>query len=727
MSAIDELTSLLPPSVTALLHGSAPLEVSASAVASFLADEPRFRELVAALTDAAGPCAKDAAACAAASEAAQTCDEQRRITLLGDALRSCPPSDVRTLADLHARRAAALATCGEAVAARREADRVLALDATHPLATDTLLRLAAVAISVDGGEALYPEQPLPPRLPESPDKPLLRVGPSPLSGDGTFACRDLKPGDVLLVENPLSARVHKPQRATRCGACFRRLPPEGAQPGCATCGACRSCGRDGCTSSLTASCAALLAANPGAAWPSALPADAVLAAQVALIVASEPAGSEVARRAAALATHWGATKRGERTSRALISATIAACMQPPAKGGSSASSSPPVSAHDVLRAQLWLRSNSFAVCDEWAVASRDACSPQRDFGESLTERGELRVAQALYLSAASVNHSCVPNAHVSFAPGGALILRAISNIAAGDEILISYGPCVGQAPSSTRRALLSASHGFVCRCAGGCDGSAASAAADARLTGVACPSTPACPGAVPLTDTLPCSAAVARATVAAGASHGAASPPAAPSPARPPSPHAAAAALGGCCTACGRSPGAAWRAAAKDKLAAATAALARAAAAAVAAAAALPSENTRAASSTAAAAAVHPLLAAHRSAAAALLSAAQPSSLAAASCLDGLARSEHAFRHHAAALAASEAALAALATHHAENSLPFAHEAAKTAALAAAAGAGDRAAALAGWAASVFVSHYGDSYPRLAEMAALGWVQQKTA
>jgi hypothetical protein len=218
-------------------------------------------------------------------------------------------------------------------------------------------------------------------------------------------------GDVLLCEPPFAALVHKPARTLRCHACFVRLPPD-AQP-CARCAAARYCG-DACAAAAAAPSHAHAHECGGAAWPAALPADAVLAARVAVRAAAggaaltpahlgdaaTPEAAGGARAVAALLLHWEALPAEERVERALLAAVLARCLAAaPADGverasvtsaagvavavGSArgAAAPPRPSAPALLRALLALRSNSFAVTDDWAPAcwaggTRDQARPK---------------------------------------------------------------------------------------------------------------------------------------------------------------------------------------------------------------------------------------------------------------------------------------------------------------------------------------------------------------
>jgi len=69
---------------------------------------------------------------------------------------------------------------------------------------------------------------------------------------------------------------------------------------------------------------------------------------------------------------------------------------------------------------------------------------------------------ALGLMSSALNHSCLPNCQFDTAPGGALALVPLCDVAAGDELLVAYTATA--APLATRRAELR-KHRFVCDCA----------------------------------------------------------------------------------------------------------------------------------------------------------------------------------------------------------------------------------------------------------------------
>ncbi len=279
------------------------------------------------------------------------------------------------------------------------------------------------------------------------------------------------------------------------------------------------------------------------------------------------------------------------------------------------------------------------------------------------------MAQALYCTASLLNHACAPVAHASFARGGVLVLRcAAAPLPAHAPLSIAYGPQTGEAPRAQRQRLLRTSHAFVCACAA-CEGAPSAAAAELQLVGLRCLASAACDGALPLPP--------ARAREGEGAAAAVTAPP----------PR---------CSVCGDAP--------------AAAALASAAARARAAKAALPAardaRNTRALTS---------LLAELRATA-------HARNRRIAEAEDALAEALHASGDDApGALAHARAGHAILAAHYPAGSLALAHERAKLAALAAAAGESEADAAVrdAADACAAFRAHYGGQYPRLAELAPL--------
>ena len=72
------------------------------------------------------------------------------------------------------------------------------------------------------------------------------------------------------------------------------------------------------------------------------------------------------------------------------------------------------------------------------------------------------LGSGLYPAASMFNHSCHPNAVVSFGPGRRLRVRAIAPIAEGEEVCIAYTELY--ATAAARRAALRSKKAFVCEC-----------------------------------------------------------------------------------------------------------------------------------------------------------------------------------------------------------------------------------------------------------------------
>lgn len=78
-------------------------------------------------------------------------------------------------------------------------------------------------------------------------------------------------------------------------------------------------------------------------------------------------------------------------------------------------------------------------------------------------RGDLRAGCALSALMGWHNHDCAPNASATIGPEGALVMTALRDVAAGDEVLISYVDA--RLPLDERRRTLAEHYGFDCRCA----------------------------------------------------------------------------------------------------------------------------------------------------------------------------------------------------------------------------------------------------------------------
>jgi hypothetical protein len=75
----------------------------------------------------------------------------------------------------------------------------------------------------------------------------------------------------------------------------------------------------------------------------------------------------------------------------------------------------------------------------------------------------VNVGVGIYPTAALINHSCDPNADLNFY-GDSVIVRAIRNIAEGEEVCISYGPIFYEVKQRARQTGLKGAYFFTCRC-----------------------------------------------------------------------------------------------------------------------------------------------------------------------------------------------------------------------------------------------------------------------
>ncbi|KAJ1547322.1 hypothetical protein HK405_006133 [Cladochytrium tenue] len=117
-------------------------------------------------------------------------------------------------------------------------------------------------------------------------------------------------------------------------------------------------------------------------------------------------------------------------------------------------------------------------CNAFTVRAPPSNSrPQAENGNSAGSRlrrleadiggdGTVAIATALFLGAASfANHSCRPNAVVTFAgPDGRLVLRAAADIRRRAEVTVSYGPLVARAARDRRVAATLDAWMFECEC-----------------------------------------------------------------------------------------------------------------------------------------------------------------------------------------------------------------------------------------------------------------------
>lgn len=78
---------------------------------------------------------------------------------------------------------------------------------------------------------------------------------------------------------------------------------------------------------------------------------------------------------------------------------------------------------------------------------------------------QVQVAQAIYLSGSTFNHSCDPNVHASFV-SRSLVVRAIKPLTPGSPLELCYGPQVGESGLEERQRWLKKRYFFICKCMG---------------------------------------------------------------------------------------------------------------------------------------------------------------------------------------------------------------------------------------------------------------------
>tara|TARA_R110002003_G_scaffold351_22_gene19059 strand:- start:1850 stop:3805 length:1956 start_codon:yes stop_codon:yes gene_type:complete len=91
------------------------------------------------------------------------------------------------------------------------------------------------------------------------------------------------------------------------------------------------------------------------------------------------------------------------------------------------------------------------------IMSRNAFGPGNQFGEE----GARNASTGLWIHAAYINHSCIPNAKKEYI-GDLMIVRATRAISAGEEIFHAYDE---SSDYETRQAALMTTWGFECKCA----------------------------------------------------------------------------------------------------------------------------------------------------------------------------------------------------------------------------------------------------------------------
>lgn len=109
--------------------------------------------------------------------------------------------------------------------------------------------------------------------------------------------------------------------------------------------------------------------------------------------------------------------------------------------------------NDISRTEDGPVVDTFRVQD---IVSRNAFGPGSQFGDE----GARNASTGLWIWAAYVNHSCVPNLRKEYV-GDTMVLRATRRIAAGEEVFISYDE---SRDYGVRRAALMTTWGFECDC-----------------------------------------------------------------------------------------------------------------------------------------------------------------------------------------------------------------------------------------------------------------------
>jgi SET and MYND domain-containing protein len=82
---------------------------------------------------------------------------------------------------------------------------------------------------------------------------------------------------------------------------------------------------------------------------------------------------------------------------------------------------------------------------------------------TIAEQSSSSHAIAVFEHVSLLNHSCCPNAMLSFRSRSARV-HNIASVEAGSELTISYGACVASHCTADRRTLLRQQYAFLCQC-----------------------------------------------------------------------------------------------------------------------------------------------------------------------------------------------------------------------------------------------------------------------
>ncbi|EFN83374.1 SET and MYND domain-containing protein 4 [Harpegnathos saltator] len=114
----------------------------------------------------------------------------------------------------------------------------------------------------------------------------------------------------------------------------------------------------------------------------------------------------------------------------------------------------------VYVSSLLLRHVLQLICNGHAITKLNKIASDKD---KLCVEQQDRIATAIYPSASMMNHSCDPNIITSFVDQY-LIVRAMKDIQAGEEVSNCYGPNFRRMSREHRQEILKNQYGFECRC-----------------------------------------------------------------------------------------------------------------------------------------------------------------------------------------------------------------------------------------------------------------------
>ncbi|KAL5720719.1 hypothetical protein ACHQM5_013360 [Ranunculus cassubicifolius] len=330
---------------------------------------------------------------------------------------------------------------------------------------------------------------------------------TPAKGRGMTSESDIPQASLIHTEEPFVAILLKHNRDTHCHFCFDELPKD-AVP-CSSCSIPLYCSEN-CqvqaggekrgninsrsldvnlsndinkiVSSLSLASNHELADGDsngvihehehecgGAHWPAVLPSEIILAGRILVKLKEKMKQSRGAMKpidALELAHNYAQMSVESKVELHIYSIVLTYCLhhtstvELPLDGDSA-------SQLVILVSQI--RVNSMAVVH---MKSQDSYWAQKRHGkissheDSLTSDIEqVKVGQAIYLTASLFNHSCQPNIHAYFL-SRTLYIQSTENIIAGFPLELSYGPQVGQWGLLERQQMLDDRYAFKCQCTG---------------------------------------------------------------------------------------------------------------------------------------------------------------------------------------------------------------------------------------------------------------------